>query len=95
MGLSPDYLVPVEKAAIPKTAIGKIQRAQLRAGFEAGEFDEVETDRPRAGNSRTLPDWFFEPVWVRASAPPPGRSIAADISSSPIDSGCRRRSAER
>ena len=41
MGLQPDYLVPVEKDGIPKTAIGKIQRAQLKTRFEAGEFDEV------------------------------------------------------
>jgi len=42
IGLSPDYLIPVSKDTIPKTAIGKkIQRLQLRKRFEAGEFDSL------------------------------------------------------
>nr|VFJ44306.1 MAG: polyketide synthase PksJ [Candidatus Kentron sp. FW] len=39
IGLSPDYLIPVGKDSIPKTAIGKIQRQQLKERFESGEFD--------------------------------------------------------
>jgi len=39
IGVSPDYLIPVPKETIPKTAIGKIQRQELRKNFEAGEFD--------------------------------------------------------
>jgi len=39
IGVSPDYLIPVAKEAIPKTAIGKIQRQQLSQRFQAGEFD--------------------------------------------------------
>lgn len=39
IGVSPDYLIPVPKETIPKTAIGKIQRQELRKRFEAGEFD--------------------------------------------------------
>ncbi|MEO1209607.1 MAG: SDR family NAD(P)-dependent oxidoreductase [Cyanobacteria bacterium J06638_20] len=41
IALNPDYLIPVEKAAIPKTSIGKIQRSQLSQRFAAGEFDAV------------------------------------------------------
>jgi acyl-CoA synthetase (AMP-forming)/AMP-acid ligase II len=41
IGLSPDYLIPVSKDTIPKTAIGKIQRQQLRKLFEAGKFDSL------------------------------------------------------
>ena len=38
IGLSPDYLIPVAKETIPKTAIGKIQRQELKKRFESGEF---------------------------------------------------------
>jgi amino acid adenylation domain-containing protein len=41
LGIFPAYLIPVEQAAIPKTSIGKIQRSQLKQGFEAGEFDSI------------------------------------------------------
>ncbi|MGC9502270.1 SDR family NAD(P)-dependent oxidoreductase [Baaleninema sp.] len=41
VGVTPDFVIPVEKAAIPKTAIGKIQRRQLTQLFEAGNFDEI------------------------------------------------------
>src|SRR5262249_18857206 len=41
LGVNPKYLIPVTKEAIPKTEIGKIQRAQLKRRFEAGEFDAI------------------------------------------------------
>ncbi|MEO1376185.1 MAG: AMP-binding protein [Cyanobacteria bacterium J06635_10] len=41
IGVSPDYLIPVAKETIPKTAIGKIQRQELRKRFEAGEFNSI------------------------------------------------------
>ncbi len=40
IGVSAAYVVPVGQAEIPKTAIGKIQRAQLVKWFEAGAFSE-------------------------------------------------------
>ncbi|MEL7039000.1 MAG: beta-ketoacyl synthase N-terminal-like domain-containing protein [Cyanobacteria bacterium J06592_8] len=40
-GINPEYLIPVAKSDIPKTAIGKIQRSQLRQRFEAGEFQQT------------------------------------------------------
>ena len=77
MGINADFLVPVAREAVPKTAIGKIQRSQLRAQFERGEFDELlkEVDL-REGNSRTVPNWFHRLSWVprqsreTASVPP-------------------------
>ncbi|MCY7785574.1 non-ribosomal peptide synthetase [Bacillus inaquosorum] len=39
IGVTPEYLLPVQKEEIPKTAIGKIQRTQLKTSFENGEFD--------------------------------------------------------
>ena len=75
MGLQPDYVVPVTTADIPKTSIGKIQRAQLKARFEAGEFaDAAKKADLAAGNARTLPDWFFERVWTPRRARVGGRA---------------------
>ena len=39
IGLKPDYLIPMHKDHIPKTAVGKIQRAELRKRFEKSDFD--------------------------------------------------------
>ncbi|WP_424101096.1 condensation domain-containing protein [Moorena producens] len=41
IGVNPDYLIPVPREVIPKTAIGKIQRLKLSKGFEAGEFTQI------------------------------------------------------
>jgi acyl-CoA synthetase (AMP-forming)/AMP-acid ligase II/thioesterase domain-containing protein/acyl carrier protein len=60
--VKPDYLLPVPTDAIPKTAIGKIQRKQLTKRFESGEFDALSRDIDvLLENERTLPDWFLEP----------------------------------
>jgi acyl transferase domain-containing protein/acyl-CoA synthetase (AMP-forming)/AMP-acid ligase II/NADPH:quinone reductase-like Zn-dependent oxidoreductase/acyl carrier protein len=40
-GIRAEYLLPVAKEVIPKTAIGKLQRHQLQRRFEAGEFSEL------------------------------------------------------
>lgn len=41
VGIKPDYLLPVAKGAIPKTTIGKIQRAELSRRFATGEFAAI------------------------------------------------------
>lgn len=41
IGVSAKYILPVKQSAIPKTAIGKIQRQQLSQRFQAGEFDPI------------------------------------------------------
>ncbi|CAM5334561.1 non-ribosomal peptide synthetase [Streptomyces fumanus] len=70
IGVSPAFLVPVERDAIPKTEIGKIQRTKLRKGFEAGAFDEeVRRAQVLLGTAATVPDWFLRPVWQRAHRP--------------------------
>ncbi|MDF5728042.1 MAG: SDR family NAD(P)-dependent oxidoreductase [Rhizonema sp. PD38] len=66
IGIRPTYLIPVEKEAIPKTSIGKIQHAQLKKSFEAGEFDFIlKRVDILLGNSNTLPDWFYRQIWRR------------------------------
>ncbi|WP_165864189.1 SDR family oxidoreductase [Capsulimonas corticalis] len=64
VGVNPSFLVPVEKSAVPKTEIGKIQRAQMRKRFEDGEFDEIRKDVDvLMGGGDTIPDWFFRTAW--------------------------------
>ncbi|SDH96036.1 Acyl-CoA synthetase (AMP-forming)/AMP-acid ligase II [Sinosporangium album] len=69
VGVNVDHLVPVEKADIPKTDLGKIQRARLRGRFEDGGFDAA-AHRAEAllGGAGTLPDWFHRPAWRPAAA---------------------------
>ncbi|MFQ5853080.1 MAG: SDR family NAD(P)-dependent oxidoreductase, partial [Candidatus Binatia bacterium] len=69
VGVDPAYLIPVPKQEIPKTAIGKIQRSQLRQRFEAGEFDVVlKRIDILSGNANTLPDWFYRKIWRQKEA---------------------------
>jgi acyl-CoA synthetase (AMP-forming)/AMP-acid ligase II/acyl carrier protein/NADP-dependent 3-hydroxy acid dehydrogenase YdfG len=64
VGVNPDYLIPVDKEIIPKTAIGKIQRSQLSQRLNAGEFKPIlkQVDI-LLGNANTIPDWFYRIVW--------------------------------
>lgn len=64
VGINPDYLIPVEREVIPKTAIGKIQRSQLKQRFEAGEFNSIlkRVDLLLL-NANTIPNWFYRKVW--------------------------------
>lgn len=64
VGANPDYLIPVEKEVIPKTAIGKIQRSQLGKLFENGEFNFILKKLDiLLKNANTLPDWFYRQTW--------------------------------
>jgi len=64
VGVNPDYLIPVDKEIIPKTAIGKIQRSQLSQRFNAGEFKPIlKRVDILLGNANTIPDWFYRIVW--------------------------------
>ncbi|MFE2280598.1 amino acid adenylation domain-containing protein [Streptomyces sp. NPDC059454] len=70
IGISPAFLIPVERQTVPKTEIGKIQRTKLRKGLEAGDFDEeVRRTQLLLGSAATVPDWFLRPVWQRAERP--------------------------
>ncbi|MGK7876653.1 MAG: amino acid adenylation domain-containing protein [Xenococcaceae cyanobacterium] len=64
IGINPDYLIPVDKTIIPKTAIGKIQRPQLKQRFEGGEFDKLlKRVDILLENNKTIPNWFYSQVW--------------------------------
>ncbi|MFP5265688.1 MAG: AMP-binding protein [Blastocatellia bacterium] len=65
-GLTPDYLIPVEKREVPKTAIGKLRRSELSRRFNAGDYTEMlKAIDVLTQNERTIPDWFFHRVWRR------------------------------
>nr|BAW32322.1 nonribosomal peptide synthetase [uncultured Candidatus Entotheonella sp.] len=65
-GIRPTHLIPLEKSAIPKTAIGKIQRAALAQAFEAGAFDAIRRRMDvLTGAAKPMPDWFFRKIWRR------------------------------
>ena len=67
LGVSPHFLLPVEREAIPKTNIGKIQRPLLAKRFVEGEFGGVvRRIEVLEGSANTVPDWFFRTVWRRA-----------------------------
>ncbi len=71
LGISPDFLVPVQKHEVPKTSIGKLQRLKLKQQFEAGHFDErLKQIDLLLANDKTLPDWFYEKVWLSKISPP-------------------------
>jgi thioester reductase-like protein len=71
VGVNPEYIIPLGREAIPKTAIGKIERAALARRLEAGDFDSVlkEVDL-QSGSRRTVPDWFYQTVWQPREAVP-------------------------
>ncbi|HEY2951358.1 MAG TPA: condensation domain-containing protein, partial [Verrucomicrobiae bacterium] len=65
-GVNPACLLPVARDMIPKTEIGKIQRAQLRQRLERGEFDTIlKRVDVLSANANTIPNWFFRKIWVR------------------------------
>jgi acyl-CoA synthetase (AMP-forming)/AMP-acid ligase II/NADP-dependent 3-hydroxy acid dehydrogenase YdfG/acyl carrier protein len=65
LGLTPSFLLPLSRADIPKTEIGKIQRKQLRQRFENGDYQNIiRRIDVLSENSNTLPDWFMQQCWV-------------------------------
>ena len=66
MGVNPDYLIPLDKELIPKTSIGKIQRALLIKKFATGKFQEIlKRVDLITENNNTIPDWFYQKTWRR------------------------------
>ncbi|OXS37209.1 non-ribosomal peptide synthetase [Streptomyces sp. XY006] len=100
IGVSPAFLIPVARDAVPKTEIGKIQRTRLRKAFEAGDFDdEVRRTQVLLGTAATVPDWFLRPVWQRAERPDvpaatPGRHTLVLAGADPRVAALARRVAD-
>ena len=69
LGLTADYLIPVEKQSVLKTSIGKIQRSGLRQQLLAGAFDgQIKKADLILGSSSTMPRWYFRRRWRRCAA---------------------------
>ncbi len=64
-GMAPRHLLRLEREAIPRTTIGKIQHARLRHLFESGALPAQSLD----GEER-LPAWFFSQRWRHRRLPP-------------------------
>ncbi|SNS08389.1 Acyl-CoA synthetase (AMP-forming)/AMP-acid ligase II [Humidesulfovibrio mexicanus] len=64
-GVTPRHVIPVSRSDIPKSGLGKIQRAALLKRFLAGGFAGAcrKADLLLA-NERTMPDWFAAPTWI-------------------------------
>ncbi|CAM2010579.1 non-ribosomal peptide synthetase [Acanthopleuribacter pedis] len=63
-GLVPKYLIPLETEAVPKTAIGKIQRGLLKQRFEDGLYRDLVNQEQDIDDQ--LPDMMVRPVWRAA-----------------------------
>ncbi|WP_157511049.1 condensation domain-containing protein, partial [Frateuria sp. Soil773] len=73
-GLQAAVLVPLASERIPKTSLGKIQRAQLRKDLLAGLFDrELREVDLLLANERTLPEWFYQWRWQASALALPKR----------------------
>jgi acyl-CoA synthetase (AMP-forming)/AMP-acid ligase II len=71
VGISPTYLIPLDKAEIPKTPIGKIQRTQLMQWFANGLYKHIirRTDL-LLKNERTNPPGFIKAILCRKNCEP-------------------------
>lgn len=58
--ISPDAVVCLQPQQVPKTGIGKIQRAQLRERFAAGDYADVTYGWQQ---DQRLPRWFYTQAW--------------------------------
>ena len=81
-GITPRYIIPLEPSEVPKTAIGKIERARLRKRFATGE---LHARADAADDScATLPRWFHRATWLRressvlAELPTGGRALVLE-----------------
>lgn len=54
VGVAPAYLVALETSEVPKTEIGKIQRAQLKKSFEAGTYRDRVLQTTRSPATKTV-----------------------------------------
>ena len=70
VGVSPAVLVPLARAEVPKTSIGKIQRSVLQKALLAGAFEPMlrRVDRLSA-NEHTLSRCIYRSVWQARSVP--------------------------
>lgn len=68
LGITPTYVIPVERQEFPKTTSGKIQRSQLKQKLESGDFSSLIQEIDIKLGKNTIPDWFYQKVWWQKQA---------------------------
>ncbi|BAZ49184.1 non-ribosomal peptide synthetase/polyketide synthase hybrid enzyme [Nostoc sp. NIES-4103] len=68
LGITPTYVIPVERQQFPKTTSGKIQRSQLKQKLESGDFSALIQEIDIQLGKNTIPDWFYQKVWCQKQA---------------------------
>ena len=64
-----DVIIPLKAEEVPKTNLGKIQRAKLKKQYENGDYDEFLNDLDlKLKNSHTVPEWMYSWKYVKAYA---------------------------
>lgn len=63
-GIFPDYLIPLDSEALPRTDLGKIRHIVLSKQFAEGVFDPILASQK--ASSAMIPDSFYRRVWQRA-----------------------------
>lgn len=64
LGITPELIIPVEKKDIPKTNIGKKQRAAVIKSYLNNNFSDGERFYTTNNSSKgVLPNWFLHPTW--------------------------------
>ncbi|MGG4267118.1 amino acid adenylation domain-containing protein [Peribacillus simplex] len=67
-GITPLYIIPVEKEYFPKTNSGKIRREALVQDLYSGRFnEEIKNIDVLIDNENVLPQWFFKKCLVPKS----------------------------
>lgn len=64
LGISPSFVIPLQRTEFPKTTSGKIQRTQMKTSLLNGQYSDILKELDiAAGNANTLPSWFYRPFW--------------------------------
>jgi len=69
VGVTPDYIIPVMKKDVPKTSIGKLQRAKIVKLFDEGKFNDIIKKIDLYLNINVVPSWFYNLEWQRKNLP--------------------------
>ncbi|MES9784126.1 MULTISPECIES: non-ribosomal peptide synthetase [Bacillus cereus group] len=66
LGISPGFVIPLEKENFLKTTSGKIQRDVMKQSYIKGQYIDIQKRMDLTlGNENTLPNWFFRKTWIK------------------------------
>jgi len=74
-GIAPDFLIPLARQDVPKTAIGKVQRSLLKERFERGEFASTPAPSPDDTDPMPLLQRVWRPSELPAGELPAGSTV--------------------